>query len=456
MKITFNGAAGMVTGSCHLLETFDTKILVDCGMFQGEGAYDLNKEDFQFDPRTVDYVILTHAHIDHSGRLPKLVNKGFRGKILATEPTIKLIQLLLIDSARIQEYEYKKDSSKVPLYSVEDVTNKVFPLLEILEYRTKRILTDNLNVELFEAGHILGSAIVKTRIQEGSIEKSVVFSGDLGHPGQKIIRDAELIESADYVVMESTYGAGVHLERSLAEKVLLEELINGYDHRSNIIIPTFAVERTQELLFILNKYYENGKFRNYPVYLDSPLGIAATEVYKKFVSYYDEETKTLIDIGDDPFDFPYLHIEKGMKRNSKDKKNIMKPGIVIAGSGMCTGGRVIEHLKNHLDDPTAVIIFLGYQVKDTLGRMIQENNGLVKIDDVEYNVKAKVISISGFSAHADQNDLLNWIDGFDNTRLKKIFLVHGERESSLAFKDLLNKKKNQDIYIPKIGESFTL
>ncbi len=455
MKISFHGAAGMVTGSCHLLQTDDLNILVDCGMFQGEFADELNHQEFTFDPKDIDFVILTHAHIDHSGRLPVLVKNGFNGKIVATEPTIQLSELMLIDSARIQEYDYKKGRIPEPMYTVDDAIN-VLSLFQSLDYRTQRILSDHVKVELYDAGHILGSSIVKFSIIENGEEKVVVFSGDLGHPGQKIVKDPEYIDLADIVIVESTYGNRTHLPRERSEKLLYDEITHGFKNRGDVIIPSFAVERTQELLFDLNRYYEKGEFRNYPVYFDTPLGISATKIYSGFEKYYDEEAQTLIKIGDDPYEFPYLQVMDKFSQKSKSKDAMRKPGVVIAGSGMCTGGRVVGHIKRRITDPNSSIVFVGYQAKDTLGRQIQENMGTVTIEDVEYIVRAKIITISGFSAHADQNDLVKWITRFDKDRLKKLFLVHGEEDSLNNLEKLVESELDTDIYIPKMGESFTL
>ena len=455
MNISFYGAAGMVTGSCSLLQIEGMNILVDCGMFQGEGTEGMNEQDFVFDPKDVDYVILTHAHIDHSGRLPKLQQKGFHGKVIATDPTIQLCELMLIDSARIQEYDYKKGRISEPLYTVDDAMN-VLALFQSLGYRTTRVLSENVKVELYDAGHILGSAIVKFTVNENGKEKIIVFSGDLGHPGQKIVKDPEFLDEADIVLVESTYGNRTHLPRERSDQMLYEEVSRGFKNKGDVIIPSFAVERTQELLFDLNRYYENGEFRNYPVYFDTPLGISATKVYSEFENYYDEEAKTLVQIGDDPFEFPYLQVLDRYTNKSKRKELLRKPGIIIAGSGMCTGGRVIGHLKRRISDPKASILFIGYQAKETLGRQIQENTGSVFIDGQEYDVKAKVTTISGFSAHADQNDLVKWINAFEKDRLKKLFIVHGEESSSGNLQKLIESDLDADIYIPQMGESFNL
>ena len=288
MKISFHGATQMVTGSCYLLEFDDLKVMVDCGMFQGgDNPGEMNTRDLPFDVSSVDYLVLTHAHIDHSGRLPWLITKGFKGKFVATEPTIQLSELMFIDSAKIQEYDKREGRIEELLFTVDDAVNAL-TYFQSLDYNAPRKLSDTVQVELFDAGHILGSSIVKFTVNTAQGERVIVFSGDLGHPGQKIVRDPSFLSTADYVIMESTYGNRVHLPRVESVQILHEALKKGHLSHSNVIIPSFAVERTQELLYDLNKFYERGEFRGFPVYFDTPLGVSATKVYAGFERYYDK------------------------------------------------------------------------------------------------------------------------------------------------------------------------
>lgn len=454
MNLSFWGAAGMVTGSCNLLKTNDLTFLVDCGMFQGgDDSYAKNKEDFKFDVGEIDYLILTHAHIDHCGRIPMLIKQGFKGKIIATEPTIKLAELMLIDSAKIQEYDHKMGRIPEPLYTVDDVT-ELLPSFQSLNYQSKRELSSNISVELFDAGHILGSAIAKIDVEQNGVVKTIVFSGDLGHPGQKIVNDYQLLSEADYVVLESTYGNRIHLPREKSVQSVFDEIKRVQALNSIIIIPSFAVERSQEMLYELNNFYESRKIEDFPVYFDSPLGLSATRIYEGFESYYDEEARALIKSGDDPYDFPNLQLVRF--QNQTRKISGKGRGIIIAGSGMCTGGRVLEYIKQNISNSNSTILFIGYQAENTLGRKIQENQGFVTIDRKSYNVKSKIVSISGFSAHGDQKDLLDWVANFDQSRLNKIFVNHGEKESSSELARLIDEQLGEKSQIPLIEQSFEL
>lgn len=455
MKLSFHGAAQMVTGSCYLLEVNGMNLMVDCGMFQGgDNPEELNRKHLPFEVSSIDFLILTHAHIDHSGRLPWLIANGFRGKIIATEPTIQLSELMLIDSARIQEYDFKKGRIAVPLYTVEDAV-ETLNFFQPLDYATPRKLSDSVEVELFDAGHILGSSIVQLKIKENGEERVVVFSGDLGHPGQRIVKDPTILNIADYVIVESTYGNRIHLPREKSVEILHEELESGESKGGNVIVPSFAVERTQELLYDLNHFYENGEFTQYPVYFDTPLGISATKVYAGFEKYYDEDALKLVASGDDPYEFPNLITLRGGRSRRGYSSHPKTKGIIIAGSGMCTGGKVIGYLKKNISNPNSSVIFIGYQAEGTLGRQIQENEGTVTIEGKVYDVRARIKSISGFSAHGDQSDLLNWVNSFDKRRLKKVFVTHGEIDSSNTLASLINESQVQT-HIPQIGEKVTL
>lgn len=440
MKLTFCGAAGTVTGSCYLLEIENKKLLVDCGMFQGGSeAEEMNYKPFRFNPAEIDLLILTHAHIDHSGRIPQLVRRGFKGSIITAAPTFELCKIMLPDSAFIQESEAEWQNKKrkragkdiiEPLYTIKDAEASL-KLFMPVEYG-KIIQPDSrINIRFNDAGHILGSGIIELWLSENGKEVKLVFSGDLGNKDVPIMHDPALIDIADYVIMESTYGDRLHNDTQDKVQVLQDIILETIARNGNVVIPSFAVERTQELLYILNmlKEAEDSKIRNVPVYVDSPLAINATEIFQDFLPYMDAETQSYISKGDNPFDFPNLIFT----RTSDESKaiNFAKgSSIIISASGMCEAGRIKHHLKHNLWREESSIVFVGYQAQNTLGRRIKDGEKTVKIFGEEISVKAQIHSIEGFSGHADQKGLLNWIGSFKK-KPKKVFLVHGE-EAALS------------------------
>ncbi len=442
MKLTFCGATRIVTGSCHLLEAWDAKVLVDCGMFQGsKDITRLNYEPFPFDPKEISHVFLTHAHIDHSGLLPKLYKHGFRGKIICTHATKDLCAIMLEDAAHMQELETRKENQRrelddlpprTPLYSLSDA-QAVMRFFYTVNYNERYRALKNIEVRFRDAGHILGSAIVEMWAINGGGQKKIVFSGDLGQWDNPIVRDPELIDEADYVVIESTYGDRLHENIEEREALLLQYAKEAHRNGGKLLVPSFAVERTQEILYSIKKL-EKTKFPKERIYLDSPLAIKATKVFSTHRECYDKEAAK----NPDPFNPKNLILTQSVK-DSKKINNYDMPCMVIAGSGMCTGGRIRHHLYNNAKDPRTTILFVGYQAQGTPGRKILSGDKMIKMMGKEVEINASIRKIDGFSAHADQNGLVKWATGFQK-RPKKIFIVHGEPKASEALKEKLEAK----------------
>lgn len=424
MKLSFYGGVGETTGSNYLLESGKTRILIDCGLHQG-GHY-AEKENFKpfpYDPKSIDAVFITHSHLDHIGRLPTLIAAGFDGTIYSTSATKDFAEIMLLDSEHILEKEAERERRK-PLYTTEDVI-RTRQHWESLRYHEPMTVGD-FNVELFDAGHILGSAIVKIRA-EG---KTIVFSGDLGNTPAPIIRPTEQVGDADYCVIESTYGDRNHENvdgrRELLEDVVEETVKAG----GTLMIPTFAMERTQELLYHLHQLFGEGRIPRVPVFIDSPLAIKLTEVYKKYESYFNPETKQIARSGDDIMNFPGLRLTLTTEQ-SKEINGVPPPKIIIAGSGMSNGGRILHHEQRYLPDPKSTILFVGYQANGSLGREILDGANEVRIFGEIVPVRCRRINIPGYSAHADQARLLAWLSPMRRS-LKKTFIVQGEESASKA------------------------
>ncbi|WP_069650859.1 MBL fold metallo-hydrolase RNA specificity domain-containing protein [Caloranaerobacter ferrireducens] len=462
MKIHFYGAAEVVTGSNHLITTDKHKILIDCGMFQGsEELEKLNFKDFEYNPSEIDFVLLSHAHIDHSGRIPKLVKEGFKGKIICTKATYDLCKIMLLDSGHIQESDTKWLNKKrlragkapiEPLYTVEDA-NISLNYFEPILYDQKINLSENIQVRFRDAGHLLGSSIIELWITEKNKTVKIVYSGDLGMKNKPILRDPELIEEADYLIIESTYGDRLH--ESVTERAnKLIEIINRTTSRGGtVIIPSFAVGRTQELIYELNNYYENldiiETYKKIPIYVDSPMAVSATQVFKENPYCFDDEAKELILSGDNPFEFENLHFVNDQKESMR-LNEYNYPKVIISASGMCTAGRIRHHLKHNLWKKENSVIFVGYQAEGTLGRMLKDGIKKVKILGEEIKVLAEIYSIEGFSGHADQKGLMDWLKGFKKFP-EKIFVVHGEEQSANALAELIKKTYKVDTVVPNIG-----
>lgn len=444
MQVTCHGAAGSVTGSCHLVETNSSRFLIDCGMFQGNKTLTrLNYEPFPFDPQTIDFVISTHGHIDHCGLLPKLTKHGFNGTVYGTPATADLLPVMLGDAAYIQEKdtehenrrrERKGESPREPLYDRTDA-DRVTGLIQPLNYNTSMKVNDEITFRLRDAGHVIGSAIVELYVKEGGREIKTVFSGDLGQWDVPIIEDPTYIWNADYVFIESTYGDRNH-QRSLPRKEqLLEHIVNTYNKGGKLLIPCFALERTQELLYTLSELMnETEDFPPMDVYLDSPLAIKITEIFKKHPDLYDEEARARTD---KPFDFPGLICTPSVDESRKANA-MTEPAIIIAGSGMCTAGRIRHHLKHGIWNPQNTVLFVGYQALGTLGRILIDGAEEIKMMGMTLVVKADIARIGAFSAHADKDELTGWLSAFKE-KPKRVFLVHGEEKTLAAFSSSLEE-----------------
>lgn len=448
MKLTFCGGAGSVTGANYLVESGQTKILIDCGLSQGSDfAERQNFEKFPYDPREIDAVFVTHAHVDHTGKLPKLMKDGFKGKIFSTPPTRDFAEFLLIDSEHLINSEAERDNLP-PLYSVEDIEN-LMKLWEGIEYHSPAKVND-MTVELFDAGHILGSATIKIEA-EG---KTLVFSGDLGNYPAPIIHRTEPMPEADYCCLESTYGDRVH-ENVENRRNELEDVVEDTVRKGGtLLIPAFAMERTQELLYHLDQLFSEGRIPKIPVFVDSPLAIKITSVYKKYERFFNNETQNVVRSGDDILNFPGLHLTLTTEE-SKSINAIDPPKIIMAGSGMSQGGRILHHERLYLSDPKNTILFVGYQAKGSLGRRILEGEKSVRIFGENIQINARVVSLSSYSAHADQPRLLEWVSPQRN-KLKKIFVIQGEGSASEVLSQKIRDELAVHTEIPKLGDSFVL
>lgn len=463
MEIQFLGAAKEVTGSSYLVTTGHTRFLVDCGLFQGDGADVKNQAEFAFDVNEIDFVILTHAHVDHSGRLPKLVKDGYHGPIYSTFATKELSEIMLLDSAKIQENDVEWQNRKriragkellEPLYTTKDA-EKVTLQMKPLHYYTKEKLSEDVTLRFKDAGHILGSAIVELWITEGENEVKVVFSGDLGMPNRPIVRDPDMGIGADVLILESTYGNTVHepYENSARKLVEIAEEVTKND--GTVVIPSFSVGRTQELIYELNLYFKNHpEAYRMPIYIDSPLAVEATKVFVKNSANFDTQASALVMQGDNPFQFANLTYVESVEESRA--LNTSRCGrIIISSSGMATAGRVRHHLKHNLWDENSAVVLVGYQAKGTLGRLLLEGIDEVKLFGEDIAVRAKVYTLPGFSAHADEPMLLSFIDSMPR-KPKEIYLVHGEEDQQNALKTMIEKKWNIPVKIAERGERVSI
>jgi metallo-beta-lactamase family protein len=462
MRIAFHGAARNVTGSCHLIECQGKRILIDCGLYQGNRDMDEeNRNDFGFEPATIDFLLLTHGHLDHCGRIPLLSRLGFKGKVITTAATRELARLVMLDSARIQEeearYKWYKASKRrnrkepvEPLYNTLDALNSLDAFVDIVDFAKPYDLCPGIRTTFFDAGHILGSACILLDLEEAGNRRRVLFSGDLGCNGRAIIPDPATPPHADIVVMESTYGDRLHkkLEPSIEE---LYQAINTTIARDgNVLIPSFALERSQELLYHLREGVEQGRLpRNLQVYLDSPMAISATQIFRRHRECFDEETWAVISAGRDPFELPGLHIVRDTAESMTLKQ--VRGAVIIAGSGMCTGGRIRHHLRHNLWREEASVIFVGFAAKGTLARQIIDGAAEVRVLQEQVEVNAEIYTIGGFSAHADQQELLNWHARTGNP--ERTFLVHGEETAMQTLAGHLNDTK---VEMPGLHEAFEL
>ncbi|RKZ02760.1 MAG: MBL fold metallo-hydrolase [Candidatus Hydrothermota bacterium] len=438
MKVTPIGAARTVTGSMYLIEFNGHKLLLDSGLFQGEKHIEeLNESPFPFDPREIEKIIITHGHLDHIGMLPRLVREGFEGEIISTAATRDIAGIMLLDAAHLQEeearaskkrYERRGIEPREPLYTVEDALLTMGLFRKTLKYGEEAELYPDLKIVFRDAGHILGSAFVEMRAREKGRELKITFSGDLGNVNKPIVRDPESpkLKDSDYLFIESTYGDREHKSVEESVRELKEAVLNTLERGGNAVIPTFALERAQDILYYFREMVETGELSNLNVFLDSPLAISATRIFRAHPECYDDEARELLKRHKDPFTFPGVHFTRSVEA-SRAINNIKRGAIIMAGSGMCTGGRVKHHLKHNLWRKECSVIFVGYQTKGTLGRKIVDGAKEVEIYGELISVNAEIYTINGFSAHAGRDTLLDWASHFH--RDTTIFTMHGEESS---------------------------
>jgi metallo-beta-lactamase family protein len=458
VKLKFFGANRQVTGSQHCLEAGGARILVDCGMYQERRIKDRNWEPFPIDPETIDAVLVTHSHVDHCGLLPRLVSQGFKGRILTTTASADLVELILYDSAHIQEedakYKQKRHRKEgrrpkrpaVALFSTKDVDRTV-RCIEPIPYGQAARINHAVSVTFHDAGHILGSAIVEVNASEGGVERRFLFSGDLGQWDKPILRDPTLFDRADYLILESTYGDRDHPGRDDVETELANVVNETVAAGGNVVIPTFAVERSQELIYHIGRLLHDRRIQPIDVFLNSPMAVEATEIFRQNRDCYDEETWALIRAGEPPLKFPGLT----MVRSEQESRNIRKhkgSAIIMATSGMCTAGRIKHHLRNNITRPESTILFVGFQSHGTLGRRIVEGETQVRIHGRDWPVRARVEQIHGFSGHADRTALLGWLKAFKQPP-EHLFIVHGEEESSLSLAKEVQDQMNWNVSVPE-------
>ncbi|MCK5110569.1 MAG: MBL fold metallo-hydrolase [Arcobacteraceae bacterium] len=440
------GAAGEVTGSCHLLIIGKIKILIDCGMFQGAQEA-LNFEPFAFNPKDINYLIVTHAHIDHIGRIPLLVKNGFDKKIISTRATFSIAQLMLKNSAGILE------TKKEQLYTTKDVDPALELFGNFLEYGESMTLDKNIKITFKNAGHILGAVSVKIKFFDKGIKKSVIFSGDIGQRERIITSQIEFWKKSNYIFLESTYGLSVHEELDISIKSFKKQILKTIKKGGTVVIPSFALERTQEILYLLRQMSNNGKLKNIPVFLDSPLAINVTRTFLNYPHLFNKEVKKIIQRGENPFDFKEL-TNTYSKESSQHINSFSGAKIIIAGSGMCEGGRVGYHLVRYLQDKNNLVLFVGFQVNSTLGQKISSGERDLSILGSDIHVRAKIGYVSGFSAHADQKELLEWVDAVDN--IYCVYLIHGDIPQLKTLKQKVKTQLKEKVHIVKMGEQIHL
>lgn len=459
MKIEFVGAAKTVTGSSYIVKNGNFTIMVDCGMFQGRRELkERNYLHLIYAPHEIDALLVTHAHIDHSGLIPKLVKEGFNKPIFATSATADLLRIMLPDSAHIQEMDaefFTKRNKKLgrgpvdPLYVQADA-EAACRFLDPKEYGETFEVVPGVKARFRDAGHILGSSMIEMWVEENGKTKKLVFSGDLGPRDQAIIKNAEYIEDADYLLVESTYGDRVHKSKGDTYAEFRNVINEAHNKKGNIVIPSFAVERTQEIIHTLSKLFKAGEIPMIPVYIDSPLAISATEIFRKHIECYDDNMKSQILKGDDPLNFPSLSYTK-TTAESKELNKKARGAIIISASGMCTAGRIKYHLQNNLYKNEASVVFVGYQAEGTLGRSLVEGAKRVKLYGEDVTVNAKIYTLGGFSGHADRDGLLDWVSKFKNKDMK-VFVVHGEEKSSANLASLISENFGFKTIIPSWGD----
>ena len=465
MKLQFLGANRQVTGSRYLLDVGGLRLMIDCGLFQERPFLSRNWDPSPVDPSTIDALLLTHAHLDHCGLIPKLVREGFSNPILCTGASIDLARLVLVDSAKIQEEDaaYKKRRHErerrtgpylpVPLYTADDA-QAAFKLFKAIEYNKPLALNDRVTVEYLEAGHILGSAMIRITVREGGQNRTILFSGDIGLWHKPLIRDPAIVTNADVVIMESTYGNREHDVPERIDDQLARIVTSTAKRGGNVVIPTFAIDRAQEMIYHFSKLVRENRMPQLAIYLDSPMAVDATRIFQRYDSLLDADTAAMLHAGHNPFRFPGLKLVQTVEE-SRAINTANMPRIIMAGAGMCTGGRIKHHLSQNISRSECTILFVGYQAQGTLGREILDGQPQVRIHGRFHQVKAKIERLDGISAHADRKTLLFWLGKFQSPPTR-LFLTHGEESAALALQSAITQQPGWNVDVPEYQQSVDL
>jgi len=465
IKLRFLGAAENVTGSRHLLEADGKRILVDCGLYQERSLRERNWDPFVVGPESIDAVLLTHAHLDHCGLLPKLVREGFKGRVYCTDATAEIARIVMLDCAHIQEEdaEYKRRRHRrekrkppravVALYSTEDA-RACEGRFSTVKYKQTVSIADGIEATFYDAGHILGASMIKVKVDKDAESRTILFSGDIGRAGRPILQDPTVFDEADYVLVESTYGERVHGSVEDVKDTLADAINATKEAGGNIAVPSFSIERAQEILYYLNELLLENRIPHLMTFLDSPMAVRVTEVFKEHPEMFDDEMKELLDNHESPFSFSGLKMVRST-RESKAINHIRGTVMIIAGSGMCTGGRIKHHLINNISRPESTVLFVGYQAFGTLGREILGGAEEVRILGQKCKVRARIVQVHGFSAHADRDELVEWLGNLKKAP-RRVFVVHGEKEVAHSFGDYLSEKTGWEVVVPKYRDEITL